>query len=158
MELMVRIIERIAGLFLALVALLIFASVVLRYGFSINLPDAFDFSAYLQGIAIFWGLAVTTYRGGHISVDLFWEAAGTRGKWLIDLFACAAVTVFFALFALRLFVRLPSVVDSNQVTNDLAVPIWPFYFAASLGVLGCVVVSVLALARLFVEPPGERHG
>ncbi len=26
----------------------------------------------LLGILIFWGIAATTYRGGHITVDLVW--------------------------------------------------------------------------------------
>jgi TRAP-type C4-dicarboxylate transport system permease small subunit len=147
MEFVVRMVERVAGLFLALVALLIFLSVVLRYVFATNLPDAFDLSQYLQGIAIMWGLAVATYRGGHIAVDLLWEAAGPAGKRCIDIFARLVMTAFFFLLALWLFLRLPNVMASGRVTVELGLPIWPFYLAASLGVLACVVVSLIALAQ-----------
>ena len=57
MERVVLWVERIAGASLAAVALLVFVSVALRDVFSLDLPDSFDFSRYLQGIAIFWGLA-----------------------------------------------------------------------------------------------------
>lgn len=157
MELIVRLVERVAGLFLAAVALLIFSSVALRYLFSVNLPDAFDLSQYLQGIAIMWGLAVATYRGGHIAVDLLWETAGPRGKVAIDIFARSVMTAFFFLLALWLFLRLPGIMSSGRVTTELGLPIWPFYLAASLGVLACVLVSVIALIQ-GVMRPGDRHG
>ena len=157
MEFIARMVERAAGLFLALVALLIFLSVVLRYGFSINLPDAFDLSQYLQGIAIMWGLAVATYRGGHIVVDLLWEMASSAGKKVIDVFARLTMTAFFFLLALRLFLRLPSVMASRQVTTELGLPIWPFYLAASLGILACLLVSLIALAQAATRS-GDLHG
>lgn len=155
MEFTVRMVERAAGLSLALVALLIFLSVLLRYVFSINLPDAFDLSQYLQGVAIMWGLAVATYRGGHIAVDLLWEAAGPAGKRAIDIFARLVMTAFFFLLALWLFLRLPTFMSSGRVTTELGLPIWPFYLAASLGVLACVVVSLIALAQAATRP--ENH-
>ena len=50
-------------------------------------PDSYDFGKLLLGILIFWGIAATSYRGTHITVDLVWAAAGPRGKRLIDIFA-----------------------------------------------------------------------
>ncbi len=162
MELIVRLIERAAGFFLGAVALLIFLSVVLRYGFSVNLPDAFDLSQYLQGVAIMWGLAVATYRGGHIVVDVLWELAGRSGKRAIDTFARFVTTAFFFLLALWLFLRLPDHIASRQVTTELGLPIWPFYLAAALGVLACLVVSLIALIQVAGGQdhthPGEPNG
>jgi TRAP-type C4-dicarboxylate transport system permease small subunit len=157
MELTVRVVERIAGVFLGLVALLVFLSVVLRYGFSINLPDAFDLSQYLQGIAIMWGLAVATYRSGHIVVDIVWEAAGPLGKRAIDIFARLITTAFFGLLAYWLFARLPGFITSGRITTELGLPIWPFYLAASIGVAACVLVSLIALFQSATRP-GDHYG
>jgi TRAP-type transport system small permease protein len=157
MEFTIRLVERVAGVFLALVALLIFFSVTLRYCCSVNLPDAFDLSQYLQGIAIMWGLAVTTWRGGHIVVDLLWELAGPAGKRAIDIVAGVVTTAFFFLLALWLFLRLPAFMSSRHVTTELGLPIWPFYLAAALGVLACVVVSLIRLAQA-ATPSGDTNG
>jgi TRAP-type transport system small permease protein len=163
MEAAVRMVERIAGMFLAVVALLIFLSALLRYGFSINLPDAFDLSQYLQGVAIMWGLAVATWRGGHIVVDLLWEASGPPGKRAIDIFARLVTTGFFFLLALWLFLRLPNLMSSGRVTTELGLPIWPFYLAAALGVLACLVVSLVGVLQAVTRPDNphpssDRHG
>ena len=79
-------IELAAAIFIGIVAIDIFVSVILRYAFSASIPDSYDFGRLLLGILIFWGIAATSYRGGHITVDLVWAAAGPRGKRLIDVF------------------------------------------------------------------------
>ena len=50
--------------FCGIVAADIFISVLLRYFFAIQIPDAYDFGRLLLGILIFWGIAATSYRGG----------------------------------------------------------------------------------------------
>src|SRR6516225_3803973 len=71
-------IELIAAFFIGIVALDIFISVMLRYFFSVQIPDAYDFGRYLLGILIFWGIAATSYRGTHITVDLLHANVGPR--------------------------------------------------------------------------------
>ena len=63
-------IELVAAIFVGLVAADTFISVILRKFFSTSIPDSYDFGRMLLGISIFWGIAATSYRGGHITVDL----------------------------------------------------------------------------------------
>ncbi len=105
MEKIVVFVERAAGVSLAAVALLVFVAVVLRATLSINLPDNFDFSRYLQGIAICWGLAVATYRNAHILVDVVWEVSGKTVRRVIDLFASSVSLAFMLAFAWMLVER-----------------------------------------------------
>ncbi len=80
-------IELIAAFFVGLVALDIFVSVMLRYFFSVQIPDSYDFGRLLLGILIFWGIAATSYRGNHITVDLVYANVGERMQRFIDVFA-----------------------------------------------------------------------
>src|SRR5499433_4070528 len=80
-------IEWIAAGFVGIVALDIFLSVLLRNTLNYAIPDSFDIGRMLLGILIFWGIAATSYRGTHITVDLVWSAAGPRMKQVIDIFA-----------------------------------------------------------------------
>jgi len=148
MERLVLWVERLAGTSLAAVALLVFVSVLLRDLFSVGLPDSFDFSRYLQGIAIFWGLAVTTYRNAHIVVDLLWELSGSAGRRAIDLFACTVSVSFMALFAWMLVTRFPAVERAHQLTSDLKLPVWPFFAIAAAGIVAATVVGCIRLVEL----------
>ncbi|WP_382323519.1 hypothetical protein ACFJI0_04035 [Hydrogenophaga sp. UC242_53] len=63
-------IETVAALFLLLIALLTAGNVLLRYAFSMQIPDWFDGTQMLQGIAMFWGIALRNllrhpHRRGH---------------------------------------------------------------------------------------------
>src|ERR1700730_1036341 len=80
-------IEPVAAMFVGIVAADIFISVLLRYFFSVQIPDSYDFGRLLLGILIFWGIAATSYRGAHITVDLVWANAGPGYQRIIDVFA-----------------------------------------------------------------------
>src|SRR6201988_4523717 len=79
-------IEMVAAVFVGIVAADIFISVLLRYFFSVQIPDAYDFGRLLLGILIFWGIAATSYRGTHITVELLYANVGTRDQRVIDVF------------------------------------------------------------------------
>src|ERR1700731_2669709 len=80
-------IELIAAFFVGIVALDIFVSVMLRYFFSVQIPDSYDFGRLLLGILIFWGIAATSYRGNHITVDLVYANVGPNLQRVVDVFA-----------------------------------------------------------------------
>ncbi len=77
----------VAASFVGLVAADIFISVLLRYFFAVAIPDSYDFGRMLLGILIFWGIAATSYRGTHITVDLVWAQCRAARQRLIDIFA-----------------------------------------------------------------------
>ncbi len=54
-------IEWVAAIFVGIVAVDIFLSVLLRYFFSTSIPDSYNFGQLLLGILIFWGIAATSY-------------------------------------------------------------------------------------------------
>lgn len=139
-------VERAAGLFLAVIAALTFISASGRYLFAWQIPDWFILACLFQGIAIFWGMACTTWSGKHIVVDLLWEWGGPRARLAIDVFATLVSFAFLAVFAWMLGLKVESTFASNQVSSDVGFVLWPFHALAALGV---VAGAVLALLRLF---------
>src|SRR4051794_12609897 len=80
-------IEWIAAGFVGIVAANIFVAVLLRNMLNYSIPDSFDIGRMFLGILIFWGIAATSYRGTHITVDLIWANASPRYQRWIDVFA-----------------------------------------------------------------------
>src|SRR6201996_5650460 len=117
-------IEWIAAIFVGIVAADVFISVLLRYFFSISIPDSYDFGKMLLGILIFWGIAATSYRGTHITVDLVWAAVGPRGKRLIDIFATLVLLFVVTVQTIMLFDKVRLTYDENVLTYDLHLPTW----------------------------------
>ena len=108
MDRIIDTIEAIAAMFVGLVAADIFISVLLRRFFSVQIPDAYDFGRMLLGILIFWGIAATSYRGTHITVDLVWAQVGPRWKRAIDVFATLVLLFVVTVQTYTLFDKVAS--------------------------------------------------
>ena len=145
-------IELLAATFVGIVAADIFISVLLRYFFGVSIPDSYDFGKQLLGILIFWGIAATSYRGGHITVDLVWAAAGPRGKRIIDVFATLVLLFVVTVQTIMLFDKVRLIKQDNVLTYDLNVPTWPFALVAWLGDVSAVLLIAVRTWRLIFRP------
>ncbi|HYP84356.1 TRAP transporter small permease [Variovorax sp.] len=145
-------IEWLAAISVGVVALNIFVSVVLRKFFSTSIPDAYDFGRMLLSILIFWGIAATSYRGGHITVDLLWSAMGPKARRAIDVFATLTLLVFVVMQTAMLFDKVRLTRIDNVLTYDLNLPTWPFYAVAWLGDACAVVLIAVRTWRLIFAP------
>ena len=141
-------IERIAGISLLVVGVLTFLTVILRKFFDTTIPDWYDLSRLLQGIAILWGIASACWRNGHIMVDLVWEQSTPRGRLRIDRIATAAVLVFVTAVAAIALMSAWEMRTMNLLTSDLRLPQWPFYAMGALGLVAAAWMTVLRLRRL----------
>jgi TRAP-type C4-dicarboxylate transport system permease small subunit len=145
-------IEWLAAAFVGIVAVDIFVSVLLRYFFAVSIPDSYDFGKLLLGILIFWGIAATSYRGGHITVDLLWSAVGARGKRAIDVFATLVLLFVVTVQTITLFDKVRLTYQDNVLTYDLRIPTWPFALVAWLGDVSAVLLIAIRTYRLIFYP------
>src|SRR5215472_1741445 len=156
-------IEWVAAFFVGIVAANIFVAVLLRNLFAVSLPDAFDFGRLLLGILIFWGIAATSYRGGHITVDLVWAQASPRWKRVIDVFATLVLLFVVTVQTYTLFDKVRATYNDHVLTFDLGLPTWPFFAVAWVGDVSAVVLIAIRTYRLVFHPeqlhdesPAER--
>lgn len=145
-------IEWIAAFFIGVVALDVFVSVMLRYFFGFTVPDAYDFGMLMLGVVIFWGIAATSYRGTHITVDLLWANVGPKWQRAIDVFATLVLLFVVVVQTYTLFDKMVSTRDSNLLTFDLRLPVWPFYMVAWIGDVAAVLLIVVRTYRLIFHP------
>lgn len=140
-------IEKIAGVLLGVVTLLVVVSALGRYVFALPVPDAFDLSRLLIGAAIMWGFASVGYRGSHIKVDLFVELLPAHLRRLCDLFAWLVVGLFTVLLLWKMSDRVISAYVSGEATFDLRLPAWPMLALIAAGV-GVSIVTIMARVLL----------
>jgi TRAP-type C4-dicarboxylate transport system permease small subunit len=144
----INLIEVMAAGFLAVVTLLTFVSVILRYFFSWAIPDSYDITRLLLGILIFWGMAVASYRGDHITVDLLWTSVPPWTQRASALVTLVGMTAFTWMFAEK-------VIDMRADhigTFDLREPVWIYYLVAWVGLASAVLLLILRTLRLVFWP------
>ncbi len=159
MDLFIDGIEWIAAGFVGLVAADIFVSVLLRYFFAVSIPDGYDFGRMFLGILIFWGIAATSYRGAHITVDLVWEMANRSWRRIIDIVATLVLLLVVTVQTIMLFDKVVSTRAQNVLTYDLHLPTWPFFLVAWLGDASAVILIAVRTFRLVTAPDrvNEAH-
>jgi len=145
-------IEWTAAMFVGLVAANTFISVLLRQLFSTSIPDAYDFGRLMLGILIFWGIAATSYRGAHITVDLVWSLSNARLQRFIDVFATLILLFVVTVQTIMLFDKVRGTYNDNVLTYDLNLPTWPFFAVAWLGDVCAVLLIAIRTWRLIFQP------
>ncbi len=145
-------IELIAAFFVGLVAADTFISVLLRYFFSVSIPDSYDFGRLLLGILIFWGIAATSYRGTHITVDLLYANVGPKLQRIMDVFATLVLLFVVAVQTYTLFDKVIVTYNDHVLTFDLRLPTWPFFLLAWLGDAAAVLLIAVRTYRLIFYP------
>jgi TRAP-type C4-dicarboxylate transport system permease small subunit len=145
-------IEWLAAIFVGIVALNIFVNVLLRKFFSTSIPDYYDFGRMLLGILIFWGIAATSYRGGHITVDLVWSSVGPRAKRWIDVFATVVLLFVVTVQTYTLYDKVHITFKDHVLTYDLNIPTWPFAAVAWIGDVCAVILIAIRTWRLVFKP------
>jgi TRAP-type C4-dicarboxylate transport system permease small subunit len=145
-------IEMIAAIFVGVVAADVFISVMLRYFFSLSIPDSYDFGRLLLGILIFWGIGATSYRGAHITVDLLWANVGPKAQRAIDVFATLVLLFVILVHTYTLYDKVVSTRADHVLTFDLRLPTWPFFAVAWFGDVAAVILIAIRTYRLLFHP------
>lgn len=150
-------IEWVAAFFIGIVAANIFIQVLLRNLFAYSIPDSYDFGRMLLGILIFWGIAATSYRGTHITVDLIWANVGPRYQRMIDVFATLVLLFVVTVQTYTLFDKVRGTYYDNVLTFDLRLPTWPFFALAWLGDVSAVLLIAVRTYRLIMQPEAMQE-
>jgi len=148
----IDVIEWLAATFVGIVAANIFISVILRKFFNTSIPDSYDLGRQLLGVLIFWGIAATSYRGGHITVDLLWTGAGPRLKRFIDIFATLVLLFVVTVQTAMLFDKVRNTWRDNVLSYDLNLPTWPLAALAWAGDVCAVILIAIRAWRLVFHP------
>src|SRR5581483_1874619 len=151
-------IEWVAAFFVGIVALNIFVSVLLRNLFTYSIPDSYDFGRLMLGILIFWGIAATSYRGTHITVDLVWANSSPRWQRVIDVFATLVLLLVVTVHTYTLFDKVAGTYHDHVLTFDLRLPTWPFFAVAWVGDVSAVLLIAIRTWRLIFHPETMEGG
>ena len=153
MNAFVAIVEKIAGYFIGVLALITVGEAVLRYGFNSHIPDGFIIGQTLQGIAICWGIATATYADRQVTVDILYELVGPHMKRALDMAAYTINFLFMALFGYAMTFKVFDILKAGEISAELRIPVWTGYALASLGVLTAVATAAIRWWQVVIKRP-----
>ena len=147
----VVIVERTAGCFIGVLALITFSEAFLRYGFNSHIPDGFIVGQTMQGIAICWGISTATYADRQITVDILYEFSSSWVRRSFDVAAHTINFLFLALFGYAMTFKVFDILRAGEISSELRIPIWTGYTLASLGILAAVATAAIRWWQVVVQ-------
>lgn len=155
MEKFVTIVEKIAGYFIGLLAIITFTEAILRYVFNNHIPDGFILGQMMQGIAICWGIGTAVYADRHITVDIVYELASRSIRRIFDTLAQTLSLAFMALFSYGATNKAFDSMQQGDISDELRIPLWIGFMLASAGIAVAFLMSMIRWWRVVIQKPRE---
>ena len=117
--------------------------------FNYSLLGTVEMTALLMVVCVFCSFSETEMGNGHIRVDFIYNKMGKRLKAISDFISQTACTILFGFIGWSSILNGLEKLESNEVTMDLLLPLFPFAFIASAGCcLICIALLLKALKAL----------
>jgi TRAP-type C4-dicarboxylate transport system permease small subunit len=129
---------------LAVMVVLVFGNVVLRYGFDSGITVAEELSRLLFVWLTFIGAITVMHHSGHLGVDMFVGALPRHGRWLCRLVADLLSLACSVLLAVGAYDQTLLNLDNLLPISDL-----PTAYVYAPAMVSGIGISLLILADLF---------
>lgn len=127
--------------------LVTFVDVIGRYVFNRPVTFAVELIELLMGMVVFFGLAYTTLKKAHISVDLILDAVSGVLKAMLIKLAALISAIVIVVMAWQLTKRGISFSQSGLSTDVLYMRVAPFVFIMCIGAFLAAFVAVVQCFR-----------
>lgn len=119
---------------LVLAMLIIIVNIVLR-GLGIRFLGAYEWVGLILVLVNGFSLAFCTAQDGHVSVDFLTEKLPARVQKTLDIVINLISTTFLFFVFVQLFIYARSLTKTGEVSLTAEIPVYPFVFALSAGLL-----------------------
>jgi len=143
-----RVMNRIASIALFVMMVLTMVDVFGRKVFSHSIHGAVELTEFLLVILIFFSLAQTEVRNGHVQIDLILSKFGKRVQGVVNAITQLSGSVLCGLITWSTFLYAEKMRLSGEVSQDLWIPKFPFVYVVALG---CGILAFTLLVNFFTS-------
>lgn len=144
----------VGGFLILAITVLISYDVVLRYFFNDPMLGAHELVEYMLLASFFLFITDCWNASTHVRMSIVYEKMTGGVKKAADAFVGITGALLFAGMAWKIWEELLYAVESNQVSSELLMPVWPFKLIAFL----CIALFVAQLAMSTVIPlEAKKH-
>ena len=138
---------RVGAVVLGVLTALTFVNVVGRKLFNSPIAGTVEMTELCMGLIVFFGIAYTTHKRAHVSVDILTSHLPGRVRYALDLFGEFASTLFAAAICWRLWVKAGETLSDNLLTQIWELPVYPVAYLMAAGSTLMLAVLVVQIAQ-----------
>lgn len=140
-----KIFDKMAAICFFSVMLLIVSNIILRVGFNRPILGTYELVSFLTAVGVGLALAHCALQDGHIAVSFFMERMPKKSQVLTDILMNVVALVFWVMVTWYIGVFGRSMMQKGLVSSSAEIPVYPFIFLISLGILGLCLVLLMRL-------------
>ena len=144
---MTRLLDSVAWVVLFAMMTMTVVDVLLRKFTNMTIIGAGEITEMMMAVVVFCSLAQCQVDDGHIKIDLLMRNAGPRPRAIVDVVTQFLCFVLFCLVTWGTFKHGLEIMAWEEVSIDLAIPIYPFVFVA---VIGSAVLTLILLYKTMI--------
>jgi TRAP-type C4-dicarboxylate transport system permease small subunit len=133
--------EILGGFLLAVMAVIAFANVIVRYCTDLSFSASEELTVNLFVWIVLLGTSRAFREGGNFSMNVIFNALSRKAQSALIIFGAVCTTLFFLMLIWQGVVEVMDEVELEVVSESLAIPVWLYTIAVPL-------FSVLILVRL----------
>lgn len=141
----VRPLTVLSCLALAVLLVVTFASVIMRYVFNAPIMGSNEIIQLASVALVMLAMPGAAHAEQHIRVDVMDGMIGAAGRLAGDILARAISVYLLWVLCWRTWDKMLEAAEFGDTTNMLAIPLWPFY---GLLILGCGLYGLVLIIQL----------
>ncbi len=132
---------RIGSVFIPVIMFITVIDVVGRRVFNKPLTSAYELTALLLTIAVFFTITHCEFVRGHVTIDIAVDQLGKRAQHVINSVMYLFFLGTFILITRQLFIYALTTWNDHLTAGTLQVPVYPFTYLSAIGTtLLCFIV------------------
>lgn len=151
-----RAMDRIAGLCMVAVMVLVVVNILLRALFNRPILGIYDLVTMLTAVMIGLALAYCAVQNGHIAVDFLVNRLPSGFQTAIDVVMNTAALVFWVLCAWQVAGYAEMMAKSGVVSPTAQIPVHPFIYLVALGIFALSLVLLVKTAQSITKAVMKR--
>lgn len=128
-----RLLDRLSWVVLFAMMTMTMADVLLRKLTDITIIGAGEITEMMMVVVVFCSLAQCQAEDGHIKIDLIMKKVGAKTQSVVDTVTQFLCFGLFCLMTWGAFRHAMEIMEWEEVSIDLAIPIYPFVFVTVVG-------------------------
>jgi TRAP-type C4-dicarboxylate transport system permease small subunit len=118
--------------------------VFLRKVFSKSILGTVEMTEFLLVFVIFFALAITEIKNGHVKVDLVMSRFGERAQGIVDMITQLICFILTVVITWSTLIYSEKMRLSQEVSQDLWLPVFPIIYVVALG---CALLALTVLIK-----------
>jgi TRAP-type transport system small permease protein len=129
-----------------------------RYIFNHPIPGTFELTKIFFAISVFFSFSVSQYNGENLGITLLYDKFPLLVRGILDLFSSVVSIAMFTIAFLGMLKYASRMEVANTVTSVLRLPMHPWIYVASVGLIFLVATLIWDFAKSIKEIKGEEIG